>query len=184
MPWRPAGASVRIQSAGARPREQRPPTMQTPRPVRWLLRSCIYLAAAAAIALATIVLVYAVQAQIRFGDLRAWHRVVLREEAGAAHPEALVSFEAYRAQEERLFAELRRRIYDDAASADTLAVGRYTPGSAVAKLALDTPYNRSFELAPSEDPRGAVLLVHGLSDSPYSVRAIAELFQQRGYYVV
>jgi alpha-beta hydrolase superfamily lysophospholipase len=158
--------------------------MQTPRPISWLLRFGIYLVATAAVVLATIVLVYAVQAQLRFGDLRAWHRVVLREEAGAAHPEALESFEAYRAQEERLFAELRQRIYADPASADTLAVGRYTPGSVVAKLALDTPYNRSFELAPSGEPRGAVLLVHGLSDSPYSMRAVAEQFRQRGYYVV
>ncbi|HEX5046983.1 MAG TPA: alpha/beta fold hydrolase [Gammaproteobacteria bacterium] len=158
--------------------------MVTPRPVSWLLRCGIYLAATAAVALATIVLVYAVQAQVRFGELHAWHRVVLREEAGAAHPEALESFEAYRVQEDRLFAELRQRIYGDPVSADTLPVGRYTPGSAVAELALDTPYNRSFELAPPGAPRGSVLLVHGLSDSPYSVRAVAELFQQRGYYVV
>lgn len=29
-----------------------------------------------------------------------------------------------------------------------------------------------------------MLLVHGLTDSPYSVRAMAELFFERGYYVL
>jgi alpha-beta hydrolase superfamily lysophospholipase len=29
-----------------------------------------------------------------------------------------------------------------------------------------------------------VLLLHGLTDSPYSMRALAELFAARGWYVV
>ena len=98
-------------------------------------------------------------------------------------PGCLESFEAYRQQEERLFAELRERIYAGE-NADTFTLGRYNPRSVVAELALDTPYNRSFELVPAGEPRGAVLLMHGLSDSPYSMRGIGEVFQGRGYYVV
>ena len=108
---------------------------------------------------------------------------MLREEAGARNQAALESFEAYRRQEDRLFAELRERVYEGP-EADTSSLGRYNPHSVVAALALDTPYNRSFELAPAGEPRGSVLLMHGLSDSPYSMRSIAETFQSRGYYVV
>ena len=150
---------------------------------RWLVRPLLYLATVAVTVLATTVLVYAVQARVRLPELHAWHRIVLREEAGRDHPAAFESFEAYRQQEERLFAELRERIYAGP-EADTFALGRYNPQSVVAKLALDTPYNRSFELVPAGEPRGSVLLMHGLSDSPYSMRAIGEVFQSRGYYVV
>jgi alpha-beta hydrolase superfamily lysophospholipase len=141
-----------------------------------------YVAVVAATVLATIVLVYAVQARVRLPELKAWHRIVLHEEAGRGRTAAFESFEAYRQQEERLFAELRERIY--AQEPDTFALGRYNPGSVVAELALDTPYNRSYELVPAGEPRGSVLLMHGLTDSPYSVRGIAEVFQSRGYYVV
>jgi alpha-beta hydrolase superfamily lysophospholipase len=150
---------------------------------RWLIKPLLYLGALAATVLATIVLVYAVQARINLAELQAWHEVVLREEAGRGHEEAFESFEAYRRQEERLFAELRERIYESR-EADTFALGRYNPQSVVAKLALDTPYNRSYELAPSGEPLGSVLLLHGLTDSPYAMRGIAEVFQSRGYHVV
>ena len=32
--------------------------------------------------------------------------------------------------------------------------------------------------------RGAVLLVHGLTDSPYAMRAVAEVFRDQGFYVL
>jgi esterase/lipase len=75
-------------------------------------------------------------------------------------------------------------VLDHPESADTWPLSRYNPQSIVSKLALETPYNRSYELAPRGTPRGSVLLVHGLSDSPYSMRSLAETFLEQGYYVV
>jgi len=43
--------------------------------------------------------------------------------------------------------------------------------------------NYSFELTPDEIT-GGVLLVHGLSDSPHHIRAVAEIFKVQGYYVI
>jgi alpha-beta hydrolase superfamily lysophospholipase len=151
---------------------------------RWLIRPSLYLVGLAVTVLATIVLVYAVQARVRLPELQPWHRIVLREEAGPGHPAAFESFDAYRRQEERLFAELRERVFSDPEATDTRRLGRYNPHSVVAKLALDTPYNRSFELVPTGQPRGAVLLMHGLTDSPYAMRGVAEVFRARGYYVL
>jgi alpha-beta hydrolase superfamily lysophospholipase len=150
---------------------------------RWLIKPLLYVAGLAVTVLATIVLVYAVQARVSLPELQPWHRIVLREEAGRGHPAAFESFDAYRRQEERLFTELRERVYS-ADGADTFALGRYNPRSVVAKLALDTPYNRSYELMPARAPRGSVLLLHGLTDSPYAMRGIAEVFQSEGFYVV
>jgi alpha-beta hydrolase superfamily lysophospholipase len=108
--------------------------------------------------------------------------MVLQNEFHAGRDGAPGTFEEYRRLEDRLFEEVRRRILDDPKVADTQVLGRYTPGSAPARLALDTRYNRSFEMVPDQ-PRGAVLLVHGLSDAPYSMRSLAETFFAQGYYV-
>jgi len=142
------------------------------------------LATLAAVALATIVLVFAVQARLRLPDLRAWHSVTLEQEFRASRADAPASFPEYLALEDRLFRELHRRVLDDPAAADTGPLGRYNPTSLVARLALEAKYNRSYELAPPGEVRGSVLLVHGLSDSPYSVRALAETFLAQGYYVL
>jgi predicted alpha/beta-fold hydrolase len=150
---------------------------RTARPVlRWLGRVALLFA----VVVATIVIAFAMQAR-GYPDLRPWHRIVLGGEyrAGAAG-----TFAEYRELEGKLFAELRRRVLDDPAAADTQVLGRYNPASLPAHLALDTEYNRSFELAPPSPPRGAALLVHGLSDSPYSMRAIAETLLAQGYHVV
>jgi len=151
---------------------------------RQLLKAAYYAGLASVAVLATIVLVFAVQASLRLTDLRAWHRAAPEGEFRAAAADAPASFDAYRELEERLFADVRRRVLEDSQAADTQTLSRYNPTSVVATLALDTMYNRSYELVPPGEPRGAVLLVHGLSDSPYSMRGLAELFLAEGYYVL
>jgi alpha-beta hydrolase superfamily lysophospholipase len=150
---------------------------------RGVVRWALYAGGLGITVLVTIVLVFAIQARLRLADLRPWHSVTLAAEFRADRADAPASFDEYRALEDRLFADLRRNVLDDPGVADTSLLGRYAPGSIPARLALETPYNRSFELVPSE-VRGAVLLVHGLSDSPYSMRALAETFYARGYYVL
>lgn len=151
---------------------------------RQLLNVAYYAALTCVTVFATIVLVYAVQANLRLGDLRAWHRAAPDGEFRAGATDAPASFEAYRALEERLFAEVRRSVLDDSQAADAQTLSRYNPTSVVSSLALDTMYNHSYELVPPGEPRGAVLLVHGLSDSPYSMRGLAETFLAQGYYVL
>ena len=150
---------------------------------RRALRWSLYLVGLCATSVVTLVLVFAIQARARLADLQPWHRVALTEEFRAGRADAPKTFPEYRALEDRLFAELRRKVLDDPAAADKQLLGRYTPGSIPAELALATPYNRSFERAPRE-VRGAALLVHGLSDSPYSMRALAETLYEQGYYVL
>jgi alpha-beta hydrolase superfamily lysophospholipase len=151
----------------------------TRRLVRWL----VYAVVACSVLFGVVLWLFAFQARLRLPDLRAWHRIRLENEFHASSAGAPRTFEEYRRLEDRLFDEVRRRVLDDPSAADTQTLGRYTPGSVPARLALETPYDRSFELAP-EHPRGAVLLVHGLSDSPYSMRALAEVFFAQGYHVV
>ena len=150
---------------------------------RRLIRWLAYLIGIAASVLATIVLVFAVQARSRLPELRAWHKVTLEQEFRAGRAD-VVSLPQYLALEARLFDELQQRVLDDGRAADSAPFGRYNPQSVVARVALETRYNRSYELVPPGEAKGAALLVHGLSDSPYSVRALAETFLAQGYYVL
>ncbi|MGB6128265.1 MAG: alpha/beta hydrolase, partial [Psychrilyobacter sp.] len=43
--------------------------------------------------------------------------------------------------------------------------------------------NLSFEMIP-ENPKGGILMLHGLTGSPYSMRDIAKIFYNKGYYVL
>lgn len=157
----------------------RPPSL-----TRRALKGLFYVVAFGVTILLTVVLVFALQARSRLPDLRAWHRIQLDEEFRAGHSNAPASFAEYLQLEERLMRQLRERVLDAPQEADTWQMSRYNPKSVVAQLALETPYNRSFELVPPHEPRGAVLLVHGLSDSPYSARSLADTFLAQGYYVV
>lgn len=150
------------------------------RAVRWLL-SLLVLGFAV---LATIVLVFALQARARLPDLKAWHEVELKNEFRVGAAGAPASFDEYRQLEQRLIGEMRERVLDDPEAADSWQLGRYNRNSVVAQLALETPYNFSYELTPAGEPRGSVLLVHGLSDSPYSLRSMADAMVGQGYYVV
>jgi alpha-beta hydrolase superfamily lysophospholipase len=140
----------------------------------------------AAVALAALVL--------RFFRLRlkppleVWHRRRLREEFRAPLPrlgaaKSRLDFAAWLALEERLFSELDREIYASAPPASTDTFDRYQRGSRSDPLRIWPEGNRTFERAPTT-PRGAALLIHGLTDSPYTVRSLAPIFERRGLHAV
>ena len=107
------------------------------RALKWLL----YLAGLCVTVLVTIVLVFAFQARVRLADLRPWHEISLASEFHARSADAPKTFVEYRALEDRLFAELRRKVLDDPASADKQVLGRYTPGSIPDPSATSTAWN-------------------------------------------
>jgi alpha-beta hydrolase superfamily lysophospholipase len=160
-----------------------PPPKKRPA-LRRLAKWLAIAAGVGAIVLATIVVVFALQARARLPDLHAWHRDRGVQDFRINTLSSPQSFGEYRALEEKLFADIKSRILGDPDEADRSKLSRYNPNSVVAHLALDTAYNRSFELAPTGIPRGSVLLVHGLTDSPYSMRAVADTFVAQGFYVV
>ena len=89
----------------------------------------------------------------------------------------------YRQLEERVFAQLKERVYDRMPQGERRQLNRYSSGSLADPLAHEPNWNRTFEW-PAKAPRGGVLLLHGLTDSPYSMRAVGELARARGYWVV
>ena len=130
----------------------------------------------------TLLVVYGTVLQNR-PELKPWHTIELDEEFTTQKKEIIQSFEEYLKLEERLFRQLRMDVYQDKAEADKNLLNRYFTGSWADPANDARDWNRSFELK-KQNPRGGILLVHGLSDSPYSMRALAHLFHAQGYYVL
>lgn len=116
-------------------------------------------------------------------NLSLWHTAVLEEEFNRHSKDA--TFADYLAREQRLFAELDERIYQAAPPADPQTIHRFRKGSPADPTHRTPDWNRTFELAQENDePCCGVLLLHGMSDSPYSLRAIGERLHREGAHVV
>jgi alpha-beta hydrolase superfamily lysophospholipase len=119
----------------------------------------------------------------RLPETQPWHRVHLDAEFEAKDAQTVRTLDDYRRVEDRVFEQLEREICARVAEGGRLSVNRFAPGSRSNPLARRPNWNRTFVL-DAPDPRGGVLLLHGLSDSPYSTRAIAEWFHARGFLAV
>lgn len=114
-------------------------------------------------------------------DLEIWHRVVLENEFTAESD--LQTFDEYLRNEERVFDELQQRIVGKVPPRRQSIINRFTPGSLSDPGRWPDDWNRSYELV-QEDATAGVLLLHGLSDSPYSLRHIATHLHQKGARVL
>lgn len=114
-------------------------------------------------------------------DLQVWHLADLGEEFTAEGEVA--DFEAYLALEDRLFKEMDEVVYDVSPAAQGKAIDRYRRGSLSDPLRWSRNWNRSF-MWSTESPKAAVLLLHGMSDSPYSLRHLGERLHTAGATVI
>ena len=114
-------------------------------------------------------------------DLSVWHLADLDEEFN--QDAGVDSFSEYLALEERLFRQLDERVYAKTPPEQRTQINRYSRGSSSDPERWDRNWNRSFELK-SDSPRAGVLLLHGMSDSPYSLRQLGERLQAAGSHVV
>ncbi len=115
-------------------------------------------------------------------ELRPWHTERLEHEFHAGQAVGRYGFDDYMAQERMLFDEVERlRLAHFDPALDTL-VSRYAPGGGLYAKRVAGDWNRSYRLDASPQ-KGVALLVHGLSDSPYSLRALALSLQEAGITV-
>lgn len=114
-------------------------------------------------------------------DLSVWHVADLDEEFTAESD--VSTFAQYLALEDRLFGQLGERVYGEVPRSPENVINRYSRGSLADPARWPVNWNRSFELR-REAPRAGVVLLHGLSDSPYSLRALGERLHAEGAWVV
>ena len=116
-------------------------------------------------------------------QLETWHTVRLTEEFTVDQAEEITTFADYLALEDRLFTQLDEEVYASSETGFEYRLNRYSPGSAADPRELKIDWNRSFELE-AKQARGGVLLLHGMSDSPYALRTLGKALNQAGYQVV
>jgi alpha-beta hydrolase superfamily lysophospholipase len=116
--------------------------------------------------------------------LHAWHTEVLKEEFTADMADGQVrTFDDYLALEQRLFKQLEDTIRAKTPTGPGYELNRFSRGSTSDPSRRERNWNHSFVLE-AEAPVGGVLLLHGMSDSPYSLRALGEAINDRGYQVI
>ena len=129
----------------------------------------------------TVVLVWAFQSR-NLPNLDVWHKA-LDKELDADDYEGL-SYDDYIKLEDQLFAELDDKVYRPGGSASSIS-NRYLSGSpSDPKGMFDRNWNRSTILVPDGEIKSGAVLLHGLTDSPYSMKSIAEILSARGCYTL
>jgi alpha-beta hydrolase superfamily lysophospholipase len=146
---------------------------------RWTVR----LAWSAVLVFATIVIGGALDARRRLPDLEPWHRIVPRD-VRAADLTPRSTLADYLAIEDAAFRLVHDRIEQQLDAASRVPANRYNPDGRSHPGRLGKDWNRTQLLAPDGEPIGGALLVHGLTDSPYSMRTIGEGLRARGYLVL
>lgn len=110
-------------------------------------------------------------------DLASWHTAVLDAEFTRKTPPD--SFADYLACETAVFRQLETRVRDRFPTDVPCRLNRFCPGSLSDPERWPVNWNRTFELVHSA-PRVGVLLLHGMSDSPYSLRAVGQRLHAAG----
>jgi len=143
-------------------------------------RTLMAAAYSAAGALVVLVIVFIAYLEGR-PDLKFWHLADLDEEFTIAS--GVGTFADYLALEEGLFAQLDEQVYAKIPADERRSINRYNRGSQSDPTSRLPNWNRSFEL-PAESPEAGVLLLHGMSDSPYSLRSLGQRINAAGATVL
>ncbi|MEM6052020.1 alpha/beta hydrolase [Erwinia sp. P7711] len=115
-------------------------------------------------------------------DLALWHTWVPEELSESKLDRT--DWAGYLQNEQKIFAEMKLNVSDKLQQSDPETYNRYAEHSPVYPGHFATDWNRSYIMMPQGKPRGAVVLLHGLTDSPYSLRHFAEDYRQHGYVAV
>src|SRR5207245_8738195 len=103
--------------------------------------------------------------------LEPWHTYVPHELSAQAINRA--DWADYLKAEDAIFNAVRTDVTQQLAPEDRVPINRYFQGSPVFPGHFARDWNRSYVLEPLGTPLGAAVLLHGLTDSPYSLRHIA-----------
>ena len=142
---------------------------------RWGLRAALVVV----LAFLTLIVGGACDARFRVPELKPWHRVSL-DDLDASDLDDDFTLGEYLSSEDKLFGDVRQ-FESTLDAAERTPVNRYHAGSRSHPSRAGRDWNRTFESKP-DIIRGGALLIHGLTDSPYSMRAVADVLRERGVY--
>jgi alpha-beta hydrolase superfamily lysophospholipase len=114
--------------------------------------------------------------------LHAWHTFVPSELRAAQLDRT--DWTRYLAQEDAVMASVRAEVSQKLAPDERVPINRYFERSPVYPAHFAHDWNRSYVMEPDGKPVGVVVLLHGLTDSPYSLRHIAKRYRDHGFVAI
>ena len=132
-------------------------------------------------ALATLLVGRAIES-LNGPTLGPWHTAIPEEARGPALD--AMDWPAWLAAEARVFEQVAREVFARVPAGDQQPGNRYWPASPNHPARFTQDWNRSYVVEPESAPRGAVVLLHGLTDSPYSLRHIAMHYRAHGFLAI
>ena len=114
--------------------------------------------------------------------LQPWHTFVPTELHAAELD--IADWSRYIAQEQGIFDSVRANVTQKLEPGARVPYNRYFEGSPVFPPRFAQDWNRSYVIEPASPPKGAVVLLHGLTDSPYSLRHVARRYAERGFIAI
>ena len=145
--------------------------------LRWLRRFALVLALTFLIFLVGRVI------QTQSGpDLELWHTFIPAEPHAAELDH--MDWAGWMAAEASAFDAVRAVVTDRLEEMDRRADNRYFQGSPLFPGRFAQDWNRSYVLEPAGPPVGVVVLMHGMTDSPYSLRHVAQRYRDLGYLAI
>lgn len=119
----------------------------------------------------------------RLPDLEAWHTTEFDAEYSRhKHPD-IKTFAQYQQLEQQLFEQQQQRFFPLTGGENDNLFSRYHRGGILDPTHYAINWNRS-QVLDVEQPKAGFLLLHGLSDSPYSLRALAQTLQKHQAAVI
>ncbi|MGF6416131.1 alpha/beta hydrolase [Paraburkholderia sp. MM5482-R1] len=115
-------------------------------------------------------------------ELSVWHTYVPREMTVEEMDTA--DWNAYIKAENRIFDDVRVNVVEKLRPSERIPANRYYEGSPIFPWHFAENWNHSYILEPSGPPVGAVVLLHGMTDAPYSMRHIARRYRDRGFVAI
>jgi alpha-beta hydrolase superfamily lysophospholipase len=150
---------------------------------RLWLRLAVWVGGIVLASLATFVLARSIHAR-GLPDLEPWHNDAPPGEFKAADLEDDFGLDEYLALEDRLFSGLDAYMVPPEDASRYIRYTRYIAGGPGDPVTFPDNWNRTTQFEPEGEPRGGALLLHGLTDSPYSLRAVGEILREHGFYVL
>ena len=143
----------------------------------WLKRAALIVSVSA-----VTLLVWRVYDTEQGPPLALWHTVVTHELSERQIDKA--DWAQWLAAEQHVFDEVRREVSDQLPASQPLGINRYQINSRVYPEHFAQDWNRSYVLEPDGPAKGVVVLLHGLTDSPYSLRHIAQRYRDLGFVAI
>ena len=119
---------------------------------------------------------------LRGPALQPWHTFVPNELKADELDGA--DWARYLAREDELMASVRAEVSQKLPPDARAPINRYFEQSPVYPARFKQDWNRSYVMEPAGKPVGVAVFLHGLTDSPYSLRNMARRYSERGFVAI